>query len=72
MQSVPTEPDLFAGKPGDAPATLCWIDGTILKGPPALPGGVRPSFDRQAVGVVDGEEHLIRAGDQGELEAAAP
>ncbi len=57
----------------DHPAVLCYIDGEVVRAPPAGPNGeVPPPFNRAVVAIVDGHSELIIAGYHDQLPVRAP
>jgi hypothetical protein len=55
------------------PATVCYINGRIAKGPPPPPGGTpAPPFDRVVVVIVGTDKMLVAAGYQQGLPVQAP
>ena len=63
----------LAAHASSEPATVCYIDGLIPKGPPPPPSGtIPPSFDRAVVVVVGQEVITVAAGYQERLPIQAP
>lgn len=59
------------GLQDDTPATACYLDGPVPKGPPpAVNGTVQPSFDRRLVIATEGaESFMVSAGYRGNMPA---
>jgi hypothetical protein len=65
--------DLWPDITGDHAAVLCYIDGSVAKGPPGLAAGTEPpTYDRAVVAVINGKTDLIAAGYRDNLPAVAP
>jgi hypothetical protein len=70
-----TAPDaeLFPQVEDGVPATLCYIDADIAKGPPPGPEGqIREPFDRVVLALVDNQVEVVLAGYRADVPVVDP